>query len=542
MALANSLNALLASPGFQAWMEGESLDIQSLFYTTEGKPKLSIISVAHLSDAERMFFVTLLLNQLVAWMRRQPGTSNLRALLYMDEIFGFFPPTAAPPSKLPMLTLLKQARAFGLGIVLATQNPVDLDYKGLSNCGTWFIGKLQTERDKARVVEGLTTASNGEIDSKALDQMLAKTGKRIFIMRSIHEKEPIVFETRWTMSYLRGPLTLAQIDTLTGKHAKLAVASQGTKEKGEVKGAKALVPPGVSELFARRPEMRPPFNYSPRVAGFAKLHYVDTKSKIDTWEEINLVAPVDDDGNTVQWEAGEYVPQLKQWLQKEPEPDSTFDSVPGGLLKEKNYPAFSKALALSLYQNQALTLWSFADLGLLSKEGESEAEFRSRVAQAARAKTDEQIQKVRDSYAQKIATLTDRLRRSQGKLAQKQQQAWMQKIQTFLSFLTTILSSLFSRKVTQGTITQAGVSMRRVGKMTKESQDASQAEEDSKALQQQLDDLQAQINTEIAQIETSVDAGKLKIDTLQIKSRKTDISVERVALIWWAGENAEKVE
>ena len=164
IALSISLNNLLASPGFQAWMEGEPLDIQQLLYTKEGKPKLSILSIAHLSDSERMFFVTLLLNEMISWMRKQSGTSNLRALLYMDEIFGFFPPSAMPPSKIPMLTLLKQARAFGIGVVLATQNPVDLDYKGLSNCGTWFIGKLQTERDKNRVLEGLNAASNGEMN------------------------------------------------------------------------------------------------------------------------------------------------------------------------------------------------------------------------------------------------------------------------------------------------------------------------------------------------------------------------------------------
>ncbi len=221
MNLSITLNNLLASPGFQAWMEGDALDIQSLLYTSEGKPKLSILSIAHLSAAERMFFVTIFLNELISWMRKQPGTSSLRALLYMDEIFGFFPPTATPPSKLPMLTLLKQARAYGLGVVLTTQNPVDLDYKGLSNCGTWFIGKLQTERDKGRVLEGLQVASNGEINAKAFDKLLSFTKNRVFIMQSIYEDAPILFETRWTMSYLRGPLTLAQIGLLVDKTDKV---------------------------------------------------------------------------------------------------------------------------------------------------------------------------------------------------------------------------------------------------------------------------------------------------------------------------------
>ena len=145
------INGLLASPGFECWLQGDALDIQELLYDAAGKPRISIISIAHLNDAERMFVVTLVANELVAWMRRQSGTTSLRALFYMDEVFGFFPPTALPPSKPPLLTLMKQARAFGLGVVLATQNPVDLDYKGLGNAGTWFIGRLQTERDKQRV-------------------------------------------------------------------------------------------------------------------------------------------------------------------------------------------------------------------------------------------------------------------------------------------------------------------------------------------------------------------------------------------------------
>src|SRR6478672_6520726 len=216
-ALAMKLNNLLAAPGFQAWLEGVPLDIQQLLYTTSGKPRLAIFSIAHLSDAERMFFVTLLLSQIVGWMRTQSGTTSLRALLYMDEIFGYFPPVANPPSKLPLLTLLKQARAFGVGLVLATQNPVDLDYKGLANTGTWFIGRLQTERDKARVLEGLEGAAAGagsRFDRGRMEEILAGLGNRIFLMNNVHDDAPEVFETRWALSYLRGPLTRAQINSL----------------------------------------------------------------------------------------------------------------------------------------------------------------------------------------------------------------------------------------------------------------------------------------------------------------------------------------
>ena len=178
-ALAMSLNNLLAAPGFGVWMEGVPLDCSRLLYTENGKPRISVMSIAHLSDNERMFFVSMLLNDLIAWMRAQQGTSSLRAILYMDEIFGYMPPVANPPTKRLLLTLLKQARAYGLGLVLATQNPVDLDYKGLSNTGTWFIGRLQTERDKARVMEGLEGAAHGgNFDRPKMEQTLAGLGKR----------------------------------------------------------------------------------------------------------------------------------------------------------------------------------------------------------------------------------------------------------------------------------------------------------------------------------------------------------------------------
>jgi hypothetical protein len=215
-ALAMSFNNLMASPSFQSWLTGEPLDVDRLYYTPEGKPRHAIFYLAHLSDSERMFFVTLLLEALVTWMRQQTGTTSLRALLYFDEIFGFFPPVSEPPSKRPLLTLLKQARAFGLGAVLVTQNPVDIDYKGLTNAGTWFIGKLQAERDKERVVAGLkgAIADAGRTTQVDYDALINQLGSRVFLLNNVHEDEPVVFQTRWALSYLRGPLTRPQVRQL----------------------------------------------------------------------------------------------------------------------------------------------------------------------------------------------------------------------------------------------------------------------------------------------------------------------------------------
>ena len=260
-ALAMQLNNLLAAPGFSAWLEGDALDVGQMLHSPGGKPRLAIFSIAHLNDAERMFFVTLLLSQTLGWVRAQSGTTSLRAILYMDEIFGYFPPVANPPSKQPLLTLLKQARAFGLGVVLATQNPVDLDYKGLANTGTWFIGRLQTERDKARVLEGLegAAASSGKkFDKQGMEQLLAGLGNRVFLMNNVHEDAPEIFQTRWTLSYLRGPLTRTQI-----KSSMEPVKRRGVRGKG-IRGSMRSPNLRTPCLTPHASRLTPHVRYSPR--------------------------------------------------------------------------------------------------------------------------------------------------------------------------------------------------------------------------------------------------------------------------------------
>lgn len=532
MSLSISLNNLLASPGFQAWMQGEPLDIKQLLYSEKGKPKLSIISIAHLSDPERMFFVTLLLNAVLSWMRQQPGTSSLRALLYMDEIFGFFPPIAMPPSKLPMLTLLKQARAFGVGVALATQNPVDLDYKGLANCGTWFIGKLQTERDKARVIEGLKIASNGEINANILDRMIALTGKRTFIMRSIHEKDPILFQTRWTLSYLYGPLTLTQIASLTDKSQESSqekTAALVVPKKSSVSNSKSHVPPGISEFFVNQSDSENPVHYEPRVLGIAKLHFVNAKNNIDIWDDICIVSPID--GKEVYWEKGISIPGLKNELKKEPISGSTFGELPTPLMQEKNYSTFEKKFAEYLYQNQTLTIYQTTHPKIFSKPGELEKDFHIRVDMEIREKRDELIKKMREKYAEKITALSEKVRRAQNKLEQKQQQAGIQKAETVISFGSTIVGALFGRKLTKGTISQAGTSLRRASRMNKDSKDAAQIQNEINIYQQQLQDLETQMNSEISAI-TNGDVSNIIVNKTFVRPRKSDISVEKVALVW----------
>src|SRR5215210_5174222 len=307
--LAMSLNHLLASPSFASWMEGESLDVAKFLHTESGKPRHSIFSIAHLSDAERMFFVSLLLNQVLGWMRTQSGTTSLRAILYMDEIFGYFPPVANPPSKLPLLTLLKQGRAFGLGVVLATQNPVDLDYKGLSNTGTWFIGRLQTERDKRKVMEGLEGAAAGSgkrFDKGRMEQVLAGLGNRVFLMNNVHEDEPVVFESRWCLSYLRGPLTRAQIKTLMDPrravNAATVTSSMAAPSKNGKGGGRPILSPEVPQYYVPLRGMRPEGKtlvYAPMLLASAQIRFADSKSGLDTAQEVTVIAPINDGAVTV---------------------------------------------------------------------------------------------------------------------------------------------------------------------------------------------------------------------------------------------------
>ncbi|HEX7766964.1 MAG TPA: ATP-binding protein, partial [Nitrospira sp.] len=351
-ALAMKLNNLLAAPGFQSWLEGEALDIQSLLYSNAGKPRLAIFSIAHLNDAERMFFVTLLLSQMVGWMRAQSGTTSLRALLYMDEIFGYFPPVANPPSKLPLMTLLKQARAFGLGVVLATQNPVDLDYKGLANTGTWFIGRLQTERDKARVLEGLEGASSSagkKFDKGRMEQTLAGLGNRIFLMNNVHEDEPVVFETRWCLSYLRGPLTRTQIKQLMDPVRRQATsdtrqtqAASGSAPNTQHSALKSrpIVPPDVPQQFVPlrgSNQQGSELLYAPMLLGSAQIRFSDTKSGIDQMQDVTVLAPMTDGAVPVDWDHAVAADLAVADLEQSPKGAAQFLPLPASAGKAKSY-------------------------------------------------------------------------------------------------------------------------------------------------------------------------------------------------------------
>jgi hypothetical protein len=426
--LAVQFNNLLATPGFAAWLEGDALDIPSLLYTAQSKPRIAIFSIAHLNDAERMFFVSLLLHQTLGWVRSQPGTTSLRALVYMDEIFGYFPPVANPPAKLPLLTLLKQARAFGVGIVLATQNPVDLDYKGLANAGTWFIGRLQTERDKARVLEGLEGAAAGfgkSFDRQAMEETLAGLGKRVFLMNNVHEDGPEVFQVRWAMSYLRGPMTRQQIKMLMKDHKATTPASADTdaaapaapRTASQVSdaGARPVLPPEIPQYFlpVRSNAADAKLLYRPMALGCATVYFSDTKTGVDHTEELCFVADLSEDRAAVVWDDAEPLDLTEADLEKEPAGDALYAALPASAAKAKSYDSWKRALSDSIYRTRKITLRKSSALGEISQVDETEQDFRIRLQQAAREERDRNVEKLRQKFAPKIATLQDRIRRAQ---------------------------------------------------------------------------------------------------------------------------------
>src|SRR5689334_8805933 len=544
--LAMTINNLVASPSFASWLEGEPLDVQQFLYTGTGKPRLSIFSIAHLSDTERMFFVSLLLDQVLCWMRTQSGTTSLRAILDMDEIFGYFPPGANPPSNLPLLTLLKHARAFGLGVVLATQNPVDLDYKGLANAGTWFIGRLQTERDKARMLEGLegiATSTGQKFDKQQMEQLLAGLDNRIFLMNNVHEDAPELFETRWAMSYLRGPLTRSQIkllmDPLKGATPSAPAPTPVTASvpapvsAAPAQSAKPLLPPEITQYYIPvRSRANGTLTYNPMLLGAGEIHYSSSKT-VDITQQLTLLGAIGDGPVSLDWSDATPLDLPLGDLESEPQPNAQFAEVPASATKAKNYASWQKDLAGWVYRNQRLDLLESPTLNVVSNPGESERDFRIRLQQLAREGRDDAVEKLRRKYAPKFAQLEERKRRAEQAVAREAEQAQGQKVQTAISFGATLLSSFLGRKRTSlSTLGRATTAARGVSRSMKESQDVDRAQDNVAAVTQQIADLEAEFQAETKALESSFDPQTETLETVSLKPTKANIAVKLVTLAW----------
>jgi hypothetical protein len=539
--LALKFNNLLASPGFSTWLEGPPLDIAKMLHAPDGKPRISIFSIAHLGDAERMFFVSLILNQTLGWMRGQSGTTSLRALLYMDEIFGYLPPTANPPSKRPMMTLLKQGRAFGLGCLLATQNPVDLDYKALSNIGTWFLGRLQTERDKLRVLDGLEGAAGAQhakFDRSSMEKLLSGLGNRVFLMNNVHEDHPVLFHVRWVMSYLTGPLTRTSIKALMdpkraafGGSTTTSVAAEanpmampGIAAPAAKPAARPMVGAGVTEKFAPPAGDATEVTYKPHLLRVGTVHFASTKAGIEgsrKVRKVNAILP-----EAIDWDRDLPPPLKPEDLGCEPAAGAGFAALPGFAMNAANYKQVEKDFAEWLYRNERADIFTCPALKAYSEIGESEAEFRARLSQKAREARDAVLEKVRAATNKKLETLGSRLQTAEAGLARQKAESQSAKMQAGVSILGGLLGGLMGRKRSASSALSKGTSA------YKQHQDVVAAEDKVETVQQQMQELNRQLEAEIATLSQSYDPTALVLETESLKPTKTNVSVESVALLW----------
>jgi len=541
MSLAMTLNNILASPTFAAWTEGEPLDMQKILYGAHGTPKTAIFSISHLSDAERMFFVTMLLNQFIGWMRRQRGASSLKALLYMDEIFGYFPPTANPPSKKPMMLLLKQARAFGVGVVLSTQNPVDLDYKGLSNIGTWFVGRLQTRQDQEKVVEGIVGASDGNLDAPKVRTLLSDMKGRQFLMNSAHVDEPVLFETRWVMSYLKGPISKNDIKKLMegGKGAESLEdegSSQETQDAGPGGGG-AGFPPVVSknieQLYYMNNIMDEENCLQPRLGLTASVRFYNAKRNIDEVIELNEQLHLDDSFARPDWERSfepEYI--LDDCSTSSPT-DCSYYPLPTGFADLKDLKVLTKSFSDYLYQNKRLELFRVKSLGLESEPSESMVDFKVRLGDHLREKKEEAIDKLEAKYRTKQERLEQRLLRAMAKVDKEQQDVQSKTTDSIISFGAAIVGAFFGRKKLSATnIGKAATGIRNVGRVSKEKSDVKRAEQAVQNVQISIGELAVEIEDKVFELGDNYEVDAFEIETFAIKPRRSDIFDLRLALVW----------
>jgi hypothetical protein len=541
--LAFRLNALVASPTFAEWSAGAPLDVQSLLFTPEGKARAAVVYLAHLSDEERQFVVTLLLSRLVTWMRAQPGTPDLRVLTYMDEVFGYVPPTASPPAKKPILTILKQGRAFGCGLVLSTQNPVDLDYKAMSNAGTWLVGRLQTENDKARVLEGLRSAAGGT-DVAALDAAIGALQKRRFLLVAAKSDRPRVFGTRWAMSYLRGPLTREQVAALTveAPSAAPAPAEPAAAPAPVPDGATPVAPPvapgvAVSYLDTAAPwadaVSADPAGTRLRafVAARVSLRYDDTAAGIDESQEYEaLYGPLDDGLDldaevTADFDARDF---------RDAPPTAGAFVLPQAPVAEASFwKQLERDVRQRLVDRRALELQRNRRLGLFSRPGETPEDFARRCDEAAAAAADAETAKIRDRLEAKRDRLERALAEAQRRIEQLDTDVKTRQANEMIAGAGAVLGALLGGRRSSRSIGGAlSSAASRRGMSARTSARREAATEKAEDVKDDLAELEQEILDEVAEIDERWQAIAAEVEPLAVRLEASDVRVLETRLVW----------
>jgi hypothetical protein len=571
MSLAMILNNILAAPSFESWREGHPLDIPSLLFSPDGKPRHNVFYVAHLSDAERMFFVTLLLSAVETWMRTQAGSSYLRALVYFDEIYGYLPPTRNPSSKQPLLRLLKQARAFGVGLLLATQNPVDVDYKGLSNAGTWFVGKLQTERDKERLLDGLESISGG-LNRKEFDKIISALGKRVFLLHNVHEQAPVIFQTRWAMNYLAGPLTRTHIpllNKLTGADERLeappslaaaraessqsavsspvsaAAVSKARSQTGARGSVTKPTPPAgvdeyflplnlsVTEAFKATAESVPSDSqlsavlYRPVLLASAKSRILDRRYGIDTEIETPVLVDNPDKNGSVRWDDYVYQGPPLDKLESSPAPQATFESLTPPLTDSKKVAEMNRDFSDWVYRTAKMTVRENKLLKVIARPDMSESEFMTECANAARSGRDLELAKSLATIEKQIDTIERRVEKEQAELKNDQEKLSSRTWDQILSIGKIGSDAIFKGKVR---IPSNAISKGRMKDQAKA--DVEESQLSIAQMKEQLADLQKQREQKTQEVTARWGEMVDKVDEITLTPRKSDVFIDHFGIGW----------
>ncbi|MBL6957012.1 MAG: ATP-binding protein [Chlorobium phaeobacteroides] len=574
--LSMAFNTLMASPGFQSWLQGDPLDIDSLLFTADGKPRHSIFYLAHLPESERMFFVTLLLENMLTWIRTQPGTTSLRALLYFDEVFGFLPPVSEPPSKRPLMTMLKQARAFGLGCILVTQNPVDIDYKGLTNAGTWFIGKLQAERDKARVLEGLKNAiseAGGNSESIDYDALISQLGSRVFLLHNVHEDRPVVFQTRWAMSYLRGPLTRPQVRLLMEKKKSSLTVTEdpGKPSSMQIEPPPENMPDADQEklpegYLSQNPSLDPSIRqhflplqisrkealllleeelgalpksatvrlfYRPGLLGFADVYFIDKRRGIKDKAEKKLLLHIPDATIEPDWKNAVELPFPEKTLLQKPEtPENIhgpyFAPVQKTVNNNRKLAALSRQLDDWLYYHERKTIAVHEELNLFQHPDESPREFSIRLQQAAREKRDDAIDALEKKFEKQIARLEKKLRKEKRELAKDEREHDNRKKQELVSIGETLIGFFMGRRSSSRINTT--LNKRRMTARAKA--EIEESHEEIEELHEEIENIETEMQEQVEEISKRWMSAENQLKTDALAPRRTDINIHSVNIGW----------
>ncbi|MFW0742208.1 ATP-binding protein [Aliarcobacter butzleri] len=535
--LALKLNNIIANPSFKTWIEGETLDISNLLYDETGKAKVSIFSIAHLNDSQRMFFVTLLLNQMLAWMRRQEGTTSLKALLYMDEIFGYFPPNSNPPSKQPMLTLLKQARSFGIGIILSTQNPVDIDYKGLANIGTWFIGRLQTKQDKEKVIDGLSSANEGNLNKDEVMNLISNLEKRNFILKNINEDGIKIFETRWALSYLKGPISKDGIKKLMSEKKKQNIPTQKVENENQTtqinieKGIpKPIITSNLTEKYLYSSQ-NSAYYLQPYLICSCDIHYIDAPKNIDFEEKISYKIYLDENMKNIDFEEKEELGNNS--FEEKEKPNSFYYELPSFVQKEKDLKIIEKDFTDYIYRNSKLTLYKNEFLKITSKQTESLNDFKIRLQDRLNEKIDLEVEKLKIKFVKENDSIEIKLSKLYEKLQKEELQATSTTTDTIISIGTSLLGAFFGNSVINKTnIGKVATGAKGASKILKERNDVKQVENEILELQQQKEALKTLLENEIEKINLANQSSNFPIEEIFIKPKRSDIYNTKLALLW----------